>query len=189
MQSMRSVTYLQPGERRSCVGCHETPGHAPPTQLSAGVAAPHLPHPAGTGWHAAAELSAVGPGRARPALRALPRSGRMSAGTVPPVLTGDVDGEFTRSYANLRPFVRWYEWGGESISQIVTRPGEGSADESPLLAILQDVNHREPLELPADDLQRLHIWLDANVPFYGTYRDATRARQLAGESVEPPPLQ
>ena len=27
VQSMRSVTYLQPGERRSCVGCHETAGH------------------------------------------------------------------------------------------------------------------------------------------------------------------
>ena len=26
VQSMRSVTYLQPGERRGCVGCHEPPG-------------------------------------------------------------------------------------------------------------------------------------------------------------------
>ena len=30
VQTMRSVTYLQPGERRGCVGCHETPGTAPP---------------------------------------------------------------------------------------------------------------------------------------------------------------
>jgi len=29
VQTMRSVTYLQPGERRSCVGCHETRGNVP----------------------------------------------------------------------------------------------------------------------------------------------------------------
>ena len=26
VQGMRSVVYLQPGERRGCVGCHERPG-------------------------------------------------------------------------------------------------------------------------------------------------------------------
>ena len=29
VQGMRSVTYVQPGERRSCVGCHERPGTMP----------------------------------------------------------------------------------------------------------------------------------------------------------------
>ena len=32
VQSMRSVTYLQPGERRGCVGCHEPPGTASPAR-------------------------------------------------------------------------------------------------------------------------------------------------------------
>ncbi|NLH44144.1 MAG: hypothetical protein GX448_20080, partial [Planctomycetes bacterium] len=32
VQTMRSVTYLQPGERRSCVGCHEPPGTASPAR-------------------------------------------------------------------------------------------------------------------------------------------------------------
>ncbi|MCR4412612.1 MAG: hypothetical protein NUV77_09335, partial [Thermoguttaceae bacterium] len=38
VQTMRSVTYLQPGERRGCVGCHERPGTAPPRRraLAAG---------------------------------------------------------------------------------------------------------------------------------------------------------
>jgi hypothetical protein len=115
--------------------------------------------------------------------------GSGSDGTFAPALTGEVDGEFTRSYANLRPFVRWYEWGGESIAQIVTRPGQGGADESPLLGILGDDHHRLKLEMPDSDLRRLTIWLDANVPFYGTYHDETRSRQLAGETVDPPALQ
>jgi hypothetical protein len=85
--------------------------------------------------------------------------------------------------------VRWYEWGGESIAQIVTRPGQGSADESPLLRILEDEHHRGAVHLTADDRQRLCIWLDANVPFYGAYRDDARSRQQAGETVPPPSLQ
>ena len=115
--------------------------------------------------------------------------GSGSADTFAPALTGDAEGEFTRSYTSLRPYVRWYEWGGESISQIVTRPGQGGADQSPLLGILGDEHHRRQLELSEDDLRRLYVWLDANVPFYGTYHDGPRGRQLAGEAVEPPPLQ
>ena len=57
------------------------------------------------------------------------------------------------------------------------------------LGILGDEHHRRQLELPDEDLRRLYIWLDANVPFYGSYRDGPRGRQLAGEAVEPPPLQ
>ena len=73
VQSMRSVTYLQPGERRGCVGCHETPGTAPPDARAPGPAAASVADPAGTGWHTAAELSAPGARRPRPPLRALPR--------------------------------------------------------------------------------------------------------------------
>ncbi len=199
VQSMRSVTYLQPGERRSCVGCHEAPGTAPPThgllalqrppsriqpgpdgtrplsypRLVQGVLDRHCVRCHGEGG---AHGSVVG----EPALESTPAA---------PRLTGEVAGEFTRSYAGLRPFVRWYEWGGESISQIVTRPGQAGTDESPLLAILRDDRHRGQVALPAEDLARLQIWLDANVPFYGAYRDDARARQLAGDAVEPPDLQ
>ena len=34
VQGMRSVTYLQPGERRWCIGCHEPMGSAAPRQAS-----------------------------------------------------------------------------------------------------------------------------------------------------------
>ncbi len=95
---------------------------------------------------------------------------------------------FTRSYANLKPFVRWYEWGGASISQIATRPGRAGADESPLTRILNDVTHA-PIKLPEEELRRIYLWLDANAPFYGTYEKAANLAQQKGEAVLPPRVQ
>ncbi|MBE3068635.1 MAG: hypothetical protein IMZ66_00200, partial [Planctomycetes bacterium] len=41
VQSMRSITYLQPGERRGCVGCHEPMGSAPtPARATLATARP-----------------------------------------------------------------------------------------------------------------------------------------------------
>ncbi|NLX53686.1 MAG: hypothetical protein GXY58_01080 [Planctomycetaceae bacterium] len=187
VQSMRSVTYLRPGERRGCVGCHETPGSAPPTHsLLALERPPSQIQPAPDGTRPLSYPRLVQGVLDRHCVRC--HDGGDSADSAAPVLTGEVEGEFTRSYTALRPFVRWYEWGNSSISQIVTRPGQGGADESPLVATLGD-QHHQTLDLPDEDLRRLYIWLDANAPFYGTYRQEARARQLAGEAVGPPPLE
>jgi hypothetical protein len=89
----------------------------------------------------------------------------------------------------LREYVRWYEWGGESIQEIGTRPGHSGADESRLLKILADATHAETVKLPPEDYLRLCIWLDANVPFYGTYEKEAHLAQKAGQSVPPPTVQ
>ena len=112
-----------------------------------------------------------------------------SAASVPPALTGQAADRFTISYESLQPYVRWYEWGDKSITQTVTRPGHCGADESPLLGILGDQNHRPHVELPEEDLRRIYLWLDANAPFYGTYQQQARSRQLAGQVVLPPSCQ
>ena len=103
-------------------------------------------------------------------------------------LTGEPAGEFTRSYESLQPFVRWYEWGGRSIAQAVSRPGQCGADASPLSAVLDDANHA-PLDLAPADRRRLYIWLDANAPFYGVYQAEAQAEQRPGGLVAPPHLQ
>jgi hypothetical protein len=48
-----------------------------------------------------------------------------SAGTdkSPLVLTGEPKGDFSRSYNSLKAYLRWYEWGGKSISGVATLPG------------------------------------------------------------------
>ena len=45
-------------------------------------------------------------------------------------LTGDPAGHFSKSYENLKPFVKWYEWGGASIEPIVCRVERSSRSAS-----------------------------------------------------------
>jgi hypothetical protein len=96
---------------------------------------------------------------------------------------------FTRSYESLKPFLRWYEWGGASISQVATPPGRIGADESRLTKILEDATHAAGAKLSAEDRQRLYLWLDSNAPFYGTYGPQEQAAQLRGELVAVPTTQ
>ncbi len=106
-----------------------------------------------------------------------------------PVLTGEPVNTFTRSYESLRPYVRWYEWGGKSIREIGTQPGHSGADESRLLKVVQDATHKQHVQLPQEDYLRLCLWLDANVPFYGTYEKEAQVAQQAGRIVPPPEVQ
>jgi hypothetical protein len=188
VEGMRSVTYLQPGERRGCVGCHERPGTPPPAQALLATARPPSeirPGPDGTRPFSYPRL--IQPVLDRHCVRCHdgsegPQKSRLA-------LSGEPAGSFTRSYENLRPFVRWYEWGGASITQTVTRPGHGGADESPLTRILDDPNHAEQVQLPGAERRRIYIWLDGNAPFYGTYREEAQTAQREGQAVPPPQLQ
>ncbi|MCL4179659.1 MAG: hypothetical protein KJ072_18165 [Verrucomicrobia bacterium] len=188
VQSMRSAVYLQPGERRSCIGCHETPGSAaegrmtlalrrPPSRLEPGpdgsqpLSFPRLVQPVLDRHCVACHDGQEGPGRS------------------PLVLSGDPAGHFSRSYENLRPFLRWYEWGGDSISQIATHPGQIGADASPLTRLLEDATHRPALNWTDSERRRLYLWLDANVPFYGTYGREEQLAQREGQAIPPPSFQ
>jgi hypothetical protein len=188
VQTMRSITYLQPGERRSCVGCHESPSAAPPNHALLALArGPSTIEPGPDGTRPLSYPRLVQGVLNRHCVRC--HGGTANPPSYPPVLTGDPAGQFSISYDSLRPFVRWYEWGDRSITQTVTRPGHCGADESPLLRLLGDQNHQQDVHLDGEDLQRLVIWLDANAPFYGTYRSEAQSRQLAGDAVPPPALQ
>jgi len=188
VQTMRSVTYLQPGERRGCVGCHEPPDVAPPARpLLATGRPPSTIRPGPDGTLPLSYPRLVQPVLDRHCVRC--HDGTPGPGKSKLALSGEPAGTFTRSYESLRRHVRWHEWGGQSITQTVTRPGHCGADESPLSAILDDADHRPHLELPQADRRRLYIWLDANVPFYGTYQEDAQTRQRAGHAVPPPKLQ
>jgi hypothetical protein len=188
VQTMRSVTYLKRGERRSCVGCHEPTGTAPagrellalrrpPSEVTLG--------PEGTRPFSFPRL--VQPVINRHCVRC--HDGTQADGGSSLALTGETVGDFTKSYQSLRPYVRWYEWGGKSISQIATFPGHSGADESPLTEILNDSTHAPEVRLSREDRRRIYIWLDGNAPFYGTYGGDERRAQLAGQLVLPPRIQ
>jgi len=187
VQSMRSVTYLQPGERRGCIGCHEPPGSvAGPRRLMALARPASVIRPGPDGSRPFGFPRLVQPVLDRHCVRCHDGKGDHRAR---PVLTGERAGEFTRSYNSLRPYVRWYEWGGASIAQNISRPGQIGVDASRLAKVLAGAKHAKRVRLSAGDRRRLFVWLDGNVPFYGTYSKAERAAQHAGRAVAPPALQ
>ncbi len=188
VQTMRSVVYLQPGQQRGCVGCHERPGTVAANRTLLAVRRPPSsiePGPEGTRPLSFPLL--VQPVLDRHCVRC--HDGQGGPGKSPLALTGQVQGGFTRSYQNLKPFVRWNEWGGASLNQTVTRPGRSGADQSPLTQVLADATHASQTALPDADRRRLYLWLDANAPFYGTYTEPERLAQLQGEAVPPPQVQ
>ncbi len=188
VHGMRSLTYLQPGERRGCVGCHEPrnsgpPPHnllavqRPPSKIqpgpdgSAPLSYPRLVQPVWDHYCVACHDGTDGPGKHAPEL------------------TGVDEGTFSRSYVQLQPFVRWYEWGKQTIAPIAGRPGQMGADVSPLSAVLEDDTHRKAIRWSDADRRRIHLWLDSNAPFYGTYEAEARAAQRKGMAVALPAVQ
>jgi hypothetical protein len=190
VQSMRSVTYLQPGERLTCVGCHEPRNRAVATRKTrplAGRRAPSAIKPGPEGTRPFSFQRLVQPVLDKHCVGC--HDGKPGADNSEIALTGEPAEQFTKSYQNLKPFVRWYEWGGASIEPIVTRPGRIGADESPLTKVLADAVHAPRLKLDDDELRRLYLWLDGNAPFYGAYDIETRLAQKDGHLVPPPALQ
>ena len=111
-------------------------------------------------------------------------------GNVKPDLRGVVEkGAFSVAYDNLTEYARWYQWGKDTIAPITSRPGEGGADMSRLTEILDDADHGEKIGLTDEDRRAFYLWLDANVPFYGTAEPETRAAELEGKPVPMPPVQ
>jgi hypothetical protein len=189
VQNMRSITYLQPGERRSCVGCHEPPGTASPARpdLLALRRKPSAIEPGPEGTQPMSYPRLVQPVLDRHCVRC--HDGNQGELKAPPVLTGEPEGVFTKSYVNLKPYIRWYEWGGQSIREIGTEPGHIGADESRLPKILLDKTHAKHVTLSPEDDLRLTLWLDGNAPFYGTYEKEAQVAQQAGQAVPPPAVQ
>lgn len=187
VHTMRSVTYLQPGERRSCLGCHEPPGTVPASAAKPPQAVLRPPSAIELGPDGSQPLSfprLVQPVLDRHCVRC--HDGSEGSGKSLLALTGGRTDPFTKAYGNLKPYVRWHEWGGQSISQIATRPGHNGADESPLSAILDDPTHAPEVKMPDADRRRLYLWLDANAPFYGTYSRDEQLAQQKGEAVALP---
>lgn len=188
VQSMRSVTYVQPGERRGCIGCHEPSGSAPAARTSLALRrGPSRLEPGPEGSRPFSFPLLVQPVLDRYCVGC--HDGSSGEGRGKRTLTGEAEGVFTRAYVNLRPYLRWYEWGGESITQIATHPGRVGADESPLTRILEDSDHGAKVGLTDEARRKLYLWLDGNVPFYGTYSRGEQVAQRAGERIEPPDFQ
>ncbi|MCL2709869.1 MAG: hypothetical protein FWE95_03215 [Planctomycetaceae bacterium] len=179
VQTMRSVTYLHPGERLVCTGCHE------PTQISV----PNLQAKAFQ----------------RPPSTLEPEIGHVEPitfyRTVQPVFekscvgchrelqaNSQQAGPVRMDFGDLRPYVFVYAGGmlgatvrsGESGGSRAM-PGSVGAANSRLGQVLFDDTHRDVVS--AEDRRRIILWLDANAPRLGAFIDEEAQRR--GELVLP----
>jgi len=199
IQSMRSGTYVHPGERLTCQGCHE-PKHRPPA--TGGTA----------GLSSSARLGdpAVAPAALRRAAsKILPEADGSNPFSfvrlVQPVLdrhcaachhqkkaldlTGKVEGSYgwTRSYANLADKYGFYfhvtngaiNTGVHGGSR--TLPGQFGARAARLTEYLGEKHYG--VKLSPEERRRITLWLDCNSEFFGSYENTTA--QSRGEIVLP----
>jgi cytochrome c553 len=197
-QTMRSTTYVQPGERTSCVGCHEHRMSAPPKTQAVPLAVRRPPSrldPGDLGGRPFSFVEVVQPVLNQHCVKC--HSGPDAKQGV--VLTGEPLSGFTRSYLSLTsepppkapqpPAVEPLVPHFAMRNQIQSTPvgGKHGARGSRLMKMLR-AGHAET-KLNDADLRRLAAWIDCNAVFHGSYDPAKQARQLAGERLAMPEIQ
>jgi hypothetical protein len=185
VQSMRSLTYTQPGEKLTCQGCHE-PRHRAPERddlvpLALRRAASRIA-PEVDGSNPFSFVRLVQPALDRNCVECHRTKQALDLSCV-------IEGKhgWTRSYANLAERFGFYfhvfngsiHTGAHGGAR--TTAGQFGAMAAPLLAFLDSGHYG--VELSSEDWRRLALWLDCNSEFYGSYEN-THA-QSRGEIVTP----
>ena len=187
VQIMRSVTYLQPGEVSSCIGCHE-PRHLAPPSGAMPLALRRPP----------SEIQ-PGPPGSRPfsyPILVQPILDRHCVGCHNDTraeggvnLVGRSQGQYSVSYLALAPRVKISAWDGRADfrttnSEPYTQPDFFGARGSPLMKLL--LSGHGGVELSAEEIEALATWMDSNALFYGTFDPQDQARQQRGEQIAGP---
>jgi len=178
--SMRSATYVHPGEKLVCQGCHERRHGAPTSPRRTPVAmrrAPSKIRPEVAGSKPFSYPRLVQPVLDRYCVECHakePKAFDLSSGNL-----ADNRGGFYPSYKNLRKYAHFFD--GAAWTDPKTFPGKFGAEASKLYEILQKGHYK--VKLPQEDMHRITLWLDSNSDFFGAYED-TQA-QARGEIVKP----
>ncbi len=189
LQRMTSGTQIMPGQTISCVGCHEPRHDAPPygqAPLAARRPARQLEPPAGCNDGIVDFPSVVQPVLDKYCVKCH-RGANPDGGLT---LTGDKTRLFNMAYDNLLGRSRSYRQHDMATGGMLPSERE---KEKPLVhffwllrtptAVNQPLwtgSHASRLpdyiegdhceqHVPREDRQRIYLWIDANVPYYGTY--------------------
>ena len=176
VRSMRSGTYVHPGEKLSCVGCHETRSASPKTLAATPIALKRGPSAIQTevasgavpfNWHTLV----------KPVLQEKCAACHAKEGKGPDM-----------SHASLEKYVFHYPfWNDGYVNGEVTAsgsrtvPGKFGAMASPLLRYL-DKSHYD-VSLTPDEFRRITLWMDCNGNELGAYTKVDE--QKRGEIVWP----
>jgi hypothetical protein len=171
VQRMRTFVNFRPGERRSCIGCHEMRRWAPASKPVVALGQPpDMPGPQ--------------PGETAPRLLYYPRDVQpildrhcVSCHNVERTdgeldLSGELTELFSRSYENLLSKERalvsvWRENDPKTGEAAPIAPYTLGSHASKLIALLREGH--EDVELGREEFIKLVTWVDANAPYYGTY--------------------
>ena len=173
IQTMRTATYIQPGETLTCIGCHEHRGSAPPNGevLAASVPPSKLkPGPDGT-WPLSYD-KLVQPVLDRSCVSCHGPRGTDSAAVAFDLSSSAASWERMVSYGSpsLRDDVMARYNEGKSIA------GAGPASHSPVLALLRAGHHGASLD--PDSLERLVTWMDLYGQRQGYFSDEQEQRLI-----------
>ncbi len=197
LQVMRSWFTGMPGERVSCVGCHEQQNSGPPSRDTvANYGEPSEIEPwrgVTRGFSFAREVQPVlddycvgchnGAKEGRPDLRGDVKLTDWRS--VTPGQGGRAGGQFSIAYAHLHKYVR--RPGIESDIHMLT-PLDFHASQTELVQMLERGHH--DVELNSEAWDRINTWIDLNTPFHGYWHEiegdkavkiAARASELARE--------
>lgn len=167
---MRSWFSAMPGEKLSCIGCHESQNEAPPARLT--EASRQAPRQIDQ-WYGPARtfgfMTEVQPVLDRNCISC--HNGQTTypaprTGTIPnfadtsKIGTGSEIGTFSKSYWALHPYVR--RNGPEGDWRNMTA-AEFTADTSELIQLLS--KGHQGVKLGKEDMDRLVTWIDLNVPY------------------------
>ena len=201
-QTMRSSTHVQPGERISCVGCHEGAMTAPPASSEFPLALRRRAStidPGELGGRPFSYVETVQPVLDRRCVEC--HNEERSDGELD--LTGVPHNGFTRSYwALTKDTADWRKVMSDPMeltralvptfpqrNQIQMTPPGGmfGARGSRLMNLLREGH--ENVELAPGELARLATWIDMNAIFYGVYDPEEQQQQQQGKLVAMPTLQ
>jgi hypothetical protein len=213
VQRMRTFTHFRPGERQSCIGCHADRNYVSPgarnlrTSIAATRPAQPLEEP---DWG-----SEDGFSFARVVQPVLDRHCvECHDGDQDPDLSGDRTDYFNVAYENLarrgtqaehggdarggmegfgrNPYTSWIPtFNGCESNILEIEPKTWGSPASPLADLIiaghPDAEGRKRLDMTAAERQRILMWIDLNVPFYGTSQsrqpDLRGCRQIVPENL------
>ena len=188
IQSMKSDTYVHPGEKLVCQGCHE-----PKLRMSGGptvkFAAALRRAPSKITRDVSGSYPLSFPRLVQPVIdrKCLPCHTKNKQNKAPN-LSGT---EFGRNgWSKAFETLHRYGWGKSGGNGAIRRnggctsiAGKIGAKGSKLLPHLTGPKGHNDLKLTGEELYRITLWLDCNTNFYGAYRDTEK--QARGELVMP----
>lgn len=176
-QTMRTITYVQPGEHVSCVGCHDSRMSAPPPRART-LAASRAPSKIELGPLGGAPFSYL-----RFVQPVLDRHCVKCHGVDKPGKGLQLTA--AASYGSLTGYVP--RFAARNQIQITEPGGKIGAIGSQLMGLLR-AGHAK-ISLTGEEWRALAAWIDLNAVFLGSYDSADNAKELRGESIAMPILE